>query len=80
MRITLRLSIFQMPEIVDTLSYETRRARVVSSLEFVVDYDYDTEQELWCKIQLAVSTCLLHNSVKSLYNQCVLPLHVCSQK
>ncbi|GFG35710.1 hypothetical protein Cfor_00204, partial [Coptotermes formosanus] len=34
--------------------YETRRARVVSSLEFVVDYDYDTEQELWCKIQLAI--------------------------
>lgn len=43
-----------MLETVDTLSYEARLARVISSMEFIVDYDYDTEQELWCKIKLAI--------------------------
>lgn len=54
-RITLLLSVFQMPVHVNVLSYETRRNRVISSMQFIVDYDYDTEQELWCKIKLAVS-------------------------
>jgi len=47
-----------MPETVDTLSYDARLARVISIMDFIVDYDYDTEQELWCKIKLAVSICL----------------------
>jgi len=59
---------FQMPETVDTLSYDARLARVISSMEFIVDYDYDTEQELWCKIKLAVSICLFCNCVQPLYN------------
>jgi len=56
-----------MPETVDTLSYDARLARVISSMEFIVDYDYDTEQELWCKIKLAVSIFLFRNCVQPLY-------------
>jgi hypothetical protein len=55
MWITLLLSLFQMPVHVNVLSYEARLNRVISSMQFIVDYDYDTEQELWCKIKLAVS-------------------------
>lgn len=55
LRITLLLSVFQMPVHVNVLSYEARLNRVISSVQFIVDYDYDTEQELWCKMKLAVS-------------------------
>jgi hypothetical protein len=48
-----------MPETVNVLSYEARLKRVISSMEFILDYDYDTEKELWCKIKLAVSICLI---------------------
>jgi len=68
-----------MLETVDTLSYDARLARVISIMEFIVDYDYDTEQELWCKIKLAVSICLFCDCVNPPYNQCVLPLHFYSQ-
>jgi hypothetical protein len=54
-RITLLLCVFQMPVCVSVLSYEARRNRVISSMQFIADYDYDTEQELWCKLKLAVS-------------------------
>jgi hypothetical protein len=54
-RITLLLSVFQMPVDVNVLSYDARRNGVISLMQFIVDYDYDTEQELWCKIKLAVS-------------------------
>jgi hypothetical protein len=49
------LSVFQMPENTNVLTYEARRSRVISSMQYIVDYDYDTEQELWCKLKLAVS-------------------------
>jgi hypothetical protein len=44
-----------MPENVNVLSYEARVKRAISSMQYIVDYDYDTEQELWCKLKLAVS-------------------------
>jgi hypothetical protein len=44
-----------MPENINVLSYEARRNRVLSSMQYIVDYDYDTAQELWCTIKLAVS-------------------------
>jgi hypothetical protein len=53
------LSVFQMPENTNVLTYEARRSRVISSMQYIVDYDYDTEQELWCKLKLAVSIFLL---------------------
>ncbi|KDR17997.1 DNA-directed RNA polymerase I subunit RPA1, partial [Zootermopsis nevadensis] len=43
-----------MPKNVNVLTYEARVKRVISSMEYIVDYDYDTEQELWCKLKLAV--------------------------
>lgn len=58
-KIALLLFLFQMPETVNVLSYEARLKRVISSMEFILDYDYDTEKELWCKIKLAVSICLI---------------------
>jgi hypothetical protein len=72
LRITLLLSVFQMPVHVNVLSYEARLNRVISSVQFIVDYDYDTEQELWCKIKLAVS---MFFHIIIVLSQ-ILPLHI----
>lgn len=57
MKIAFHVSLlkFREREAKVSAEYEARRKAVVCSISSVTEYDYDSEEELWCKVKFAVS-------------------------